>query len=328
MKKEKRQLRSNARAGNIMELFIPFLFVLCGSFLFLGCSQDAPQVRWKQVVSGTDAHLYGVHFVDAKRGWAVGTEGIVLSTTNGGVTWKSQTLPPQFAKNALTQINFTTPKNGWILSIGTVLYTGSGGKSWLPQNPNIKHGLLGLHFVSRTEGWAVGGRGTILHTQNGGTRWKKQKNHSERHLWGVHFVDNLNGWIVGEKGEVLHTRDGGKDWARQQSNVEQPLFAVHFAGLRKGWIVGGNGLILQTENGGRTWQRQQNPEKNNLRDVAFHDENEGWAVGEDGLILHTIDGGNTWNRYATPAQSNLQDIYLLKNSGWIVGAKGTILRSD
>ena len=51
------------------------------------------------------------------------------------------------------------------------------------------------------------------------------------------------------------------------------------------------------------------------------------AVGEKGLILHTTDGGTTWSRYPSPAQYNLQDIYLLKNAGWIVGAKGTILRS-
>ena len=53
----------------------------------------------------------------------------------------------------------------------------------------------------------------------------------------------------------------------------------------------------------------------------------GWAIGEKGLILHTTDSAVTPGIVIPqPAQHNLQDIYLQKNAGWIVGAKGTILR--
>ena len=303
------------------------LFILCGSLAYLSCSQDSVQFEWRQIESGTGAHLYGVHFVDAKHGWAVGTAGIILSTTNGGMHWTAASV----AKETLTQVSFTTPNNGWLASVGKVHYTGSSGASW-----NVQHqargtgprppGILDLYFVSTIEGWAVGGSGTILHTTDGGSRWENHRGLSDKHLWAVHFVDPAHGWIVGEGGEVLHTQDGGKRWVRQRSNAEQPLFAVHFANLTHGWIVGTNGLILHTADGGKTWLRQQTPVNQTLRDIAFRDENRGWAVGEKGLILHTTDGGNLWSRYPTPAQYNLQDIHLHKNAGWIVGAKGTILR--
>lgn len=304
------------------------LIMLSGILVYFGCSEDAAQFEWQQVESGTSAHLYGVHFLDAKHGWAVGTEGTVLSTTNGGTTWKASSA----SKDTLTQVNFTTPNNGWLTSIGQVHYTASGGATW-----NVQHqirsqnkspsGILDLCFVSTTEGWAVGGNGTVLWTENGGGRWKSLSDLSSKHLWGVHFVDAEHGWIVGEEGEVLHTQDGGNRWVRQRSSAEQPLFAVHFASPTYGWIVGTNGLILHTTDGGRTWLRQKSPANQNLRNVAFHDEKNGWVIGEKGLILHTTDGGNTWNRYPSPAQYNLQDIYLNKNAGWIVGAKGTVLRS-
>lgn len=313
------------------------LLILFGSIVYIGCSKDEMQIEWKQVDSGTEAHLYGIHFVDAKNGWAVGLDGTVLSSKDGGKTWRGLDTK-SISKAKLTQVSFATPKNGWLVSIGKVHYTSSGGNSW-----NIQHqirtagakppGILDLHFVNTAVGWAVGGvdnkgMSTILYTQNGGSKWEKIRNPSEKHLWGVYFVDSEHGWVVGEAGEILHTQDGGKQWVRQNSNAEQPLFAVHFADLMHGWIVGTEGLILHTANGGKTWQRHQNPFKQSLRDVAFQNKKEGWAVGEEGLILHTTDGGTTWNQDASSTTKNLQDIFLLKKSGWIVGEKGTILRSD
>lgn len=313
-------------------IFIIFI----ASITLLGCSQDASQIEWKQVDSGTDAHLYGIHFVDAKLGWAVGTDGTVLSSKDGGRTW-NELDTKSISKAKLTQVSFATPKNGWLVSIGKVHYTSSGGDSW-----NVQHqirtvgtkppGILDLHFIDKAEGWAVGGvdaKGisTILYTRNGGGKWEKIRNPSDKHLWSVYFVDSEHGWVVGEEGVILHTQDSGKRWVRQNSPAEQPLFAVHFADLMHGWIVGTNGLILHTADGGQTWERQENPMKLSLRDVIFQNEKEGWAVGEEGSILRTTDGGTTWNQYASPTTHNLQDIFLLKNSGWIVGGKGTILRS-
>ena len=307
------------------------VIILIGTVSFLGCSQDNSQIEWKLVDSGTDAHLYGVNFVDGKQGWVVGTNGVVMSSKDRGKTWMSSD-SESLSNNTLTQVNFTTPNNGWLVSIGKVHYTGSGGNSWSVQHQERAvgerpPGILDIYFVNTTEGWAVGGIGTILHTLNGG-KWEKIRIYSDKHLWGVYFVDPEHGWIVGEEGEILHTQDGGKQWISQNSDAEQPLFAVHFANLMNGWIVGTNGLILHTDSGGQTWIRQKNPFKQSLRDVSFFNEKDGWAVGEEGLILQTTDGGMTWDRYASPTSNNLQDIHLLKNKGWIVGEKGTILRSD
>ena len=307
------------------------LIILFGTVSILGCSQEDSQIEWTQVDSGTEAHLYGVKFVNGKLGWAAGSNGVVLSSKDGGNTWNGLEAKSQL-KDTLTQVDFTTPNNGWLASIGKVHYTGSGGDSWRVQHQERAvgenpPGILDLYFVSTTEGWAVGGAGTILHTLNGG-KWERVQTFSEKHLWGVYFVDPEHGWIVGEEGEIMRTQDGGKQWISQKSDAEQPLFAVHFATRQNGWIVGTDGLILNTNNGGKTWTRQKNISKQSIRDVAFSNKKEGWAVGEEGLILRTTDGGNTWNRYASPTSNNLQDIYLFKKSGWIVGEKGTILKMN
>jgi len=310
-----------------LSLIITLLTLIC-----LGCADDNSQVEWEAVQSGTDAHLFGVHFIDAKKGWAVGSSATVLSSKDGGKTW-IQSMDESLNNDTLTEVSFATPTNGWLVSIGKVHYTGSGGNSWSVQHQaraltDKPPGILDLYFVDTAEGWAVGGTGTILHTLNGGSKWETRNSPSEKHLWGVHFVDSKHGWIVGEDGEILHTSDGGKRWDRQNSNAEQPLFAVYFINQKTGWIVGSNGLILHTTNGGQTWHQQNNPMKQSLRSVAFRNEKQGWAIGEEGLILHTIDSGTTWNQSTSPTTKNLQEIMLLKKSGWIVGEKGTILRMD
>ncbi len=310
------------------------LFILCGSLVCFSCSQDSVQFEWRQIESGTSEHLYGVHFADTKHGWAVGTAGTILSTANGGMTWNATSV----SKDTFTAVNFATPNNGWLTSIGKVHYTGSGGASWRIQyqvrgGGTRPPGILDMHFITASEGWAVGGSGTVLHTTDGGNRWENQSGLSKMHLWGVHFVDSDHGWIVGgggenEDAEILHTQDGGKRWIRQKSNTtDEFLFAVYFVNLTHGWIVGSDGLILHTNDGGRTWLQQKSTVDQTLRAIAFRDEKRGWAVGEKGLILHTTDGGNMWSRYPTPVQYNLQGIHLHKNAGWIVGGKGTILRS-
>jgi len=41
-------------------------------------------VTWKAQDSGSSSYLQAVSFIDSDRGWAVGYEGTILATTNGG----------------------------------------------------------------------------------------------------------------------------------------------------------------------------------------------------------------------------------------------------
>ena len=43
--------------------------------------------------SGSDGNLEGISAVDANTAWAVGERGIILKTSDGGVTWLQQNSP-------------------------------------------------------------------------------------------------------------------------------------------------------------------------------------------------------------------------------------------
>src|SRR5260370_7602909 len=81
-----------------------------------------------------DAALHAVQFVDREEGWAVGDEGVVWHTIDGGRTWERQ---PTGVRASLRSVQFLNPYVGWIAgpeelaqgagSAGVLLYTRDGG---------------------------------------------------------------------------------------------------------------------------------------------------------------------------------------------------------
>ena len=101
-----------------------------------------------------------VTFVDARRGWAVGSGGAVYSTSDGGSSWRAQDARVGVD---LFDVKFLDAKEGYAVGAGgTVLRTSDGGEVWSVERTNTPHQLERLFFVGRTRGWAVGFGGTIV----------------------------------------------------------------------------------------------------------------------------------------------------------------------
>src|SRR5579885_2947222 len=57
------------------------------------CAALAPGARAAEVRNFSDAPLHAVQFVDTNEGWAVGDEGVVWHTIDGGQNWERQPTP-------------------------------------------------------------------------------------------------------------------------------------------------------------------------------------------------------------------------------------------
>jgi photosystem II stability/assembly factor-like uncharacterized protein len=116
-------------------------------------------LNWTIQRSGTTKDLYNIDFHDANNGFAVGEEGIILRTENGGATW--EIVKTAFPKTLL-RVDFADDKNGWIVGkTGTILRSSDKGKTWIRQESDTKNDLYGL-FMTKKYGWAVGAKGAIL----------------------------------------------------------------------------------------------------------------------------------------------------------------------
>jgi len=99
---------------------------------------------------------------DANTGTAVGENGIIIRTTDGGNTWASQI---SGTTNNLNAVSFTDAINGTAVSwYGIILRTTDGGANWAMQDSGTGNFLYGVSFSDANNGTAVGEGGTILRT--------------------------------------------------------------------------------------------------------------------------------------------------------------------
>ena len=84
---------------------------------------------WKRVSMDSDAELNRVDSPDnGGTLWAVGNEGTIIVSRNGGTTWQHQAAAT--GKN-LRDLQFIDVDNGWVVGDkGTLLRTADGGKTW------------------------------------------------------------------------------------------------------------------------------------------------------------------------------------------------------
>ncbi|HKP37114.1 MAG TPA: YCF48-related protein [Pyrinomonadaceae bacterium] len=255
---------------------------------------------WKKVSTLTKDTLRDVYFADDHSGWLLAERDVfklktndeprsyLLSTEDGGLTWR-QVSPSGFDANArLVRVVFADSMNGWVFGeTGAAFVTRDGGANWTRQSLPTKHLLLGGVFVDNTRGWLVGAGATILQTRDGGTTWQSGlvREGAGVRFTAASFVGDRLGWAVGSSGRVYTTSDGGRMWFGQRSNVQSDLFDVKFISAAEGWAAGSDGTILHTFNGGVHWFVEPSNVTHAIERLCIIDQTHGWAVGFGGTIL-------------------------------------------
>ncbi len=171
--------------------------------------------------------FFGIDFVDASRGWAVGRDygfgstpatAAIASTTDGGFTWVTRSLG---ATATLTAVSFATTTTGVVVSAqGRIFRTADGGVSWQERPSPVTSALAGVAMIDATRGWAVGAGGVLLQTTDGGVSWTRVTSPTSADLKAVTFV-GTKGWAVGSGGVILQTTDG-VTWSRYVLDTTPP----------------------------------------------------------------------------------------------------------
>lgn len=289
----------------------------------------------------------GVAFAETV-GWAVGGNGVVLRSTDGGVVWTQVSVP---SGAILTGIHFEDGNHGWISggqvvlrttnggsdwvdeyqgggalngiffptlltgwavgSSGVIVKSVDGGDTWTDQYPPTSAVLTDLYFATSQLGWVSGGQ-VILKTTNGGTDWVDKYNGGSV-VNDVYFLNSTTGWAATNGGGFLKTTDGGETWIETVISGAD-LKAIYFSDTQHGWIAGGM-VILRTENGGTSWTDQYNGGAF-LEGIFFADPMTGWASGSNGTIVRTTDGGVTWtDASSVPTSATLREVVFVETAG-------------
>ena len=127
--------------------------------------------RRRHLVSGyqqtpTGESLRDVSFVDASHGWAVGDNGVIVATADGGTHWTTQAVSTDASVPTRDSVEFLDPWHGWAAG-SCIASTSDGGIHWEMQRPPRQPGLNGIVVADAMHGWAVG-RDGVLATTTGG----------------------------------------------------------------------------------------------------------------------------------------------------------------
>jgi len=248
-------------------------------------------ITWNQQYTSAD-YLFTIFFISAKVGWAgggiIGSNGVILKTTDGGLNWNSQPANVQ----QICSIYFINDTTGWAIgNDGTqatyfIYNTTNGGNTWNVQKTGIGY-VHSVFFRNNLLGWVAGNNGRIFHTTDGGLNWDLQNTGVVFHFKSICFVSDSLGWSVGHYGTggCYTTAYDSLDWSPQNIGTSEILTSTWFTSANTGWAVGKNGKIISTIDGGEHWLSIDSPTNNTLLSIHFPDSTIGYAVGETGTIL-------------------------------------------
>src|ERR1044072_4748456 len=191
------------------------------SFLFLllaAATTFAQTGTWARQRTGSMAWLHSVSFFDQNRGFAAGSKGTLLQTSDGGNTWKPRA---SFNTDVMRDIFFIDERNGW-----TVVEVNQNERKTKEQP-----------------------RGYLMKTTDGGEHWTRVEIKGfdiDAILLRAMFSPNGRGWTFGEGGWIFTTHDAGETWIKLQSPTRRLLLGGIFVGDDRGWIGGAGAAVSQT----------------------------------------------------------------------------------
>ncbi len=295
-----------------------------------------------------DATLRAIQFIDAKEGWAVGDDGVVLHTIDGGQAWERQSTG---VRASLRSVCFLNPYTGWAVgreempsggSVGVVLYTRDGGVAWDRLLINALPGLNQVRFINPKVGFLLADGceqlpSGLFKTTDGGKTWDPVKGPRFPGWRGGDFHDANTGVLAGPWKSLVTLRQD--NFAKANLDELGDLGARHLHAVQilpqRILAVGDGGIILASGSNGAAWGFVDLKLPSDV--AACLDLHaicglgqRAWVVGRPGsFVLCTEDSGTTWKTLSTGHATPLHGIFFLDGQrGWAVGDLGAILATS
>ncbi|WP_261499983.1 WD40/YVTN/BNR-like repeat-containing protein [Acidovorax bellezanensis] len=216
-------------------------------------SDDAGQ-SWRQASAPVQSDLLAVHFPTPSKGWAVGHDGVILHSTDAGLTW---------AKQSDGRIAATT----MMAEYRTRISAGETAiQPYLDQLAlNFKQGpslpYLGIYFTDEQQGFAVGSFGTLVSTRDAGKTWHAALDRIDNpqflHLNAIREIAGTL-YIAAEKGTVFRQDKTTGQFRQIQTGYGGSFFGI--AGNREQLLAYGlRGNVHQSRDQGQTWAAIRTP---------------------------------------------------------------------
>lgn len=287
-------------------------------------SDDQGQT-WTQAEVPVRSTLLDIDFADADTGWAVGHEGVILGTTDGGKTWELQFDGLRYGQEGLvfyTKLAEENPDDElYDYLIGEMEFAIEQGAD----KPLFRVNAHNTEFVH-----AAGAYGMIMVTFDGGKHWEHRlhtvENESFFHLFdfsplpepGRFFISGEAGlFLIGDVNEQKATKVNSVPWEGSFfTSVDAADGAIVLGGLR--------GRMFRTDNAGDTWIVVEKPPTSAIVAAMRLQDDTLVAAGVGGEFLVSSDNGLSFS--LDPASGTVGPVFDFAegedNSLLVAGPKG------
>lgn len=246
---------------------LTFLFVI----MSITYSFYAQEATWHLLPFVPSQTLRDIHCVNKDTAVAVGDNGYIVRTTNGGSYWDSIY---STTTSTLYKITFVNDTIGYVCGKnGTVLKTVNSGLTWTNIGISTSLNFLSMSFINQDTGWIVGGnieyypyyffgdKGIVIKTCNGGESWYIDTNYISA-ISSICFLDNDTGYIAinnDTSNFLLKTIDGGLtyDIIRLNDKLYYDIRNIVFSNPKTGYCIVNlnNEGVYKTDDYGMSWYK-------------------------------------------------------------------------
>lgn len=267
-------------------------------------------------------------------------------------------------------LNSVTTAGNRLIAVGArglIIVSDDAGATWTQAPSPVSSDLLGVHFPTARQGWAVGHDGVILHSADGGASWVKQfdgnaaskmltehfetlaaagdetaasfqegvklnyQDGPEQALMGVWFSDENNGVVVGTFGTLFATRDGGNTWESWMERADNPELLHYMAISGSGeqlYIASERGVVFKLDPQAQRFKRVETGYSGSFFSIKATPTTL-IAAGLRGTAFKSLDGGATWQPLLTGINVALSDVQSLPDGRFLLASvDGKVVISD
>jgi photosystem II stability/assembly factor-like uncharacterized protein len=295
---------------------------------------DSECAGWTQATSvPVSVTLTAVAFPSETKGWAVGHDGVVLHTEDGGKTWVKQLDGLKINELIIGQLKQMIQDKKEALEkqqSGSPEVQAGDEAAEAPEAPQEEPEVGDTAETEEAE------NPLALEIENLGYFLSDVELAVEEGpvwpLMDVWFKNDQEGIIIGAFGMILGTTDGGKTWNPMLDRIKNTDGLHLYAVTRSGddlFIAGESGMLFRSEDFGNTWKQLESPYDGSYFGLVANPAG-GFitAFGLRGNIYCSTDRGETWYPADTGAKASISGgTFLSDGSFCIVCVDGSILIS-
>lgn len=297
-------------------------------------SQTAVNDGWVETGSASyNSELFSAAFSTAAIGYAVGSGGACLKTTNGGSSWTAINLnvPYDLLKVAFPDANTGFIGGGYQNNYGKVIKTTDGGTSW-QEVLHFEGKLNNMFFLDAQHGW-VAGYDQFFSTADGGSTWTTHQLQNFYDVLSIVFLTPSIGFMTPNNASigVQKTTDGGLTW---KATLDQYTNELDFTDVNTIYTLKSNspGMVYKTTDQGTNWLSVSTGLTGSLKAINFITSSLGFVWSRDphfGRIFRTTNAGQEWTKTFDDPIVDINEVVAAPGGKiFAVGTGGMILSSN